>query len=390
VAAAATTTLSWQDRPETAVQAAVEAARTWNAAHGFTPATETSPAAPTADALAGDVAIIALRLAKPLAEGSQLTAIFAREGGDASFRTAEGDRFVITPANAGQPFFAVVQVDRQVEAATSAAFAVRSGNLPLAWSVTFYLLAGLFGVAALYHAAALPRPTADERHGPRGLLAGFAEPLAAFFAKPRIVTILAFLLLYRFAEAQLVKLAAPFLLDSREAGGLALSTGQVGFVYGTVGVVMLTAGGLLGGFAAARHGLKRWLWPMVFAINLPNAAYVYLALVRPESYWAVNAAVAIEQFGYGFGFTAYMIYCLYIAQGPHQTVHYALCTGCMALGMMLPGMWSGWLEEQLGYQRFFLWVMLATLPSFAVAALIPLDADFGRRRESTAGGEGDA
>lgn len=258
-----------------------------------------------------------------------------------------------------------------------------TGSVPLAWSITFYTLAGLFIAFFLYHAAMLPRAAADApRHAEslRQVFAGFAEVFASFFRKEKIGVILAFLLLFRFAEAQLVKMASPFLLDSASAGGLGLGTSQVGFVYGTVGVVMLTLGGLLGGFLASRNGLKFWLWWMVLAINLPNAVYIFLSFVQPEAFWLVNVAVGVEQFGYGFGFTAYMLYMLYVAQGEHETAHFALCTGFMALGMMLPGMFSGWLQELLGYQVFFVWVMLATVPSFLVAWLIPLRRDFGCRQ----------
>jgi PAT family beta-lactamase induction signal transducer AmpG len=205
----------------------------------------------------------------------------------------------------------------------------------------------------------------------------FLQTFAAFFKKPKIGLILAFLLLFRFAEAQLAKLAAPFLLDSPELGGLALSTGQVGFAYGTIGVIMLTLGGLLGGFLAARNGLKYWLLWMVLAINLPNVVYIFLSSVLPENLWIINLAVGIEQFGYGFGFAAYMLYMLYISNGAHQTAHYAICTGFMALGMMIPGMFSGWLQELIGYQYFFIWVLVATVPSFIVTMLIPLDKSFG-------------
>ena len=259
-----------------------------------------------------------------------------------------------------------------------------TGDVPFAWSITFYALAGMFGLLFLYHRWALPKPESDEpgEDGAIGdILSGFVETLASFFRKKRIGLILAFLLLFRFAEAQLVKLASPFLLDAKEAGGLALSTSDVGFVYGTVGVLMLTAGGIIGGLAAARDGLKHWLLWMVVAINIPNAAYLFLALVRPESFWLVNAAVAVEQFGYGFGFTAYMLYMIYISQGSHETAHYAICTGFMALGMMLPGMFSGWLQEMIGYQAFFGWVLVATIPSFIVAFLIPVDPDFGKKKE---------
>src|SRR5690606_12389953 len=187
------------------------------------------------------------------------------------------------------------------------------------------------------------------------------------------------LLLYRVAGAQLVKLATPFMLDQREVGGLGMTTGAVGVAYGTVGVLALTAGGILGGVLAARDGLRHWLVWMVAAINLPNAVYIFLASVQPEDLWLVNVAVGIEQFGYGFGFTAYLLYMIYIARGPHSTAHYAICTGFMSLGMMLPGMFSGWLQELLGYEAFFVWVLAATIPSFLVVALIPLDPGFGKR-----------
>lgn len=257
-----------------------------------------------------------------------------------------------------------------------------TGNVPLAWSLTFYLMAGLFVLLALYHRSMLPRPAADglQRHaGAAEIFREFGATFVSFFRKERIGVILAFLLLFRFAEAQLAKMAGPFLLDTAEAGGLALSTTKVGFVYGTVGMLSLTVGGLLGGFMAARHGLKFWLWWMVLAINLPNAVYIILSYAMPESFWLINAAVAVEQFGYGFGFTAYMLYMIYVAQGQHETAHFAICTGFMALGMMLPGMFSGYIQEWLGYQHFFVWVLLATVPSFFVAWLIPLDASFGKK-----------
>ena len=191
-----------------------------------------------------------------------------------------------------------------------------------------------------------------------------------------------FLLLYRLGEAQLVKMAAPFLLDGRDKGGLALSTTQVGFIYGTVGIIALTLGGILGGWAISRHGLGKWLWPMLLAIHLPDAVFIYLAYAQPTNLPLVQLAIAVEQFGYGFGFTAYLMYMIHIARGPHQTAHYAICTGFMALGMMIPGMWSGWLADHIGYRHFFTWVVFATIPSFVVALWIPLEPGFGRRAET--------
>jgi len=264
---------------------------------------------------------------------------------------------------------------------------VQSGSVvepgtALAWSITFYVMAGMFILFFAWHRFALPRPAKDvpTLHDTYAdIMKDFLQTFAAFFRKPQIGLILAFLLLFRFSEAQLVKLTAPFLLDSPELGGLALSTVQVGFAYGTIGVLMLTLGGLLGGFLAARHGLKRWLLWMVLAINLPNAVYIFLSTMLPESLLIINIAIGVEQFGYGFGFAAYMLYMLYISNGAHQTAHYAICTGFMALGMMIPGMFSGWLQETIGYQYFFIWVLVATIPSFIVAMLIPLDRTFGRK-----------
>jgi len=176
-----------------------------------------------------------------------------------------------------------------------------------------------------------------------------------------------------------VKMTQPFLLDARGSGGLALTLKHVSVIYGTVGFIAFILGALLGGFVAARNGLKSWLWPMLLAIHLPDAVFIWLAYAQPQNIFTIGTGVAIEQFGYGFGFTALMLYMIYIARGEHRTAHYAICTGFMALGMMLPGLWSGWLQERIGYQHFFIWVILATIPSFIVAMKIPLDAEFGKR-----------
>lgn len=263
--------------------------------------------------------------------------------------------------------------------------AERLGSPVLAWQAVFGALAVLFGLLALWHAWALPRPVADVA-APRGagLWRGFADTFASFFRRPDIVRVLAFLLLFRLGEAQLVKLVTPFLLDGAAQGGLGLSTAQVGLVYGTVGVGALTVGGLLGGWVISRHGLARWLWPMVVAIHLPNLLFVALAHGQPASLWLVTAAVATEQLGYGFGFAAYLMFMILVADGPSKTAHYALCTGFMALGMMLPGMVSGWLQQQLGYTLFFAWVCLCTLPSVLVAATLKIPPGFGRRQDDAA------
>lgn len=260
--------------------------------------------------------------------------------------------------------------------------AERHGSVVRAWQLVFVLLALLFAALALWHQTLLPRPAGDHRNPPaQGLWAGFAETFASFFRRRDIVVVLAFLMLYRLGEAQLVKLVAPFLLDARAQGGLGLTTAQLGLVYGSFGVAALTAGGLLGGWVISRQGLGCWLWPMVAAIHLPNLLFVALAAWQPASLALVTAAVVAEQFGYGFGFAAYLMVMIWVADGPSKTAHYALCTGFMALGMMLPGMISGWLQQRLGYPLFFAWVCLCTLPSVAVAARLRIPRAFGRKQD---------
>jgi len=256
----------------------------------------------------------------------------------------------------------------------------RSGSMVTAWSQVFMLLAAAFVLLALYHLALLPRPAADRPAARAGRpVREFFAVFKAYFRKPAIGVILGYLLLYRFPEAQLLKLATPFLLDAPAQGGLGLSTKEVGIAYGTVGLTALTLGGLLGGWIISRVGLKRALWPLILSMHVPNLVFLAMALMHPGSLWLVSAALALEQFGYGLGFTAYLMVMILVAEGPHKTAHYAICTGFMALGMMLPGMWSGWLQAQIGYPWFFAWVLLATLPSFAMTALLKVPEGFGKK-----------
>ena len=254
-------------------------------------------------------------------------------------------------------------------------------DLPLSWAITMGTAAGIFLVLTVWHRFVLPRPDKDRsarKEATTDIFSGFLDTFRTFFAKKGVWVTILFILFYRFSEAQLVKLAQPFMLDPVDVGGLGLTTSQVGFVYGTIGVISLTLGGLLGGFLASRQGLKFWLWPMVIAINVPNAVYLFLALTQPTSDFIIHASVAVEQFGYGFGFTAFMLYMIYAAEGEHKTAHFALLTGFMALGMMLPGMISGWIQEMLGYQKFFVWILIATIPGFVVASLVRIDPEFGK------------
>lgn len=255
-----------------------------------------------------------------------------------------------------------------------------SGDPAHGWSMVFGLMSVLFLLLCAYHQIILPRPASDRKVAAGGALwDGFVATFRSFFRKPGIKATLGFLLLYRLGEAQLLKMAAPFLLDPRAQGGLGLTTSEFGLVYGTIGVCALVLGGLAGGVVISRFGLKRSLWPMVFIMHVPDLVFVYLATALPTSTVLISACLAVEQFGYGFGFSAFMLYMILVADGEHKTAHYAICTGFMALGMMLPGMVSGWIQQHLGYQNFFIWACISTLPAFAMTALVRIPAEFGRK-----------
>ena len=255
-----------------------------------------------------------------------------------------------------------------------------TGNLKLAWSLVFGILSGLFIILAAYHKWALPRPKNDQEEfntAKEDIVKEYFEIIKAYFKKPQILLIVLFILLYRFGEAQLVKIAPLFMLDSYESGGLGLSTSEYGFIYGTLGIAMLTLGGIDGGFFIAKNGLKYWIIWMALAMKLPDLVYVYMAYSQPDNMTLIGILVSIEQFGYGFGFTAYLLYMMMISDGNHKTAHYAICTGIMALGMMIPGMFSGAIQESVGYTSFFYWVMLSTIPGLILIKFISIDSNFG-------------
>ena len=266
-------------------------------------------------------------------------------------------------------------------------------SIPYSWSLMFYGVAGIFIALWLWHSYAMPRvettpsPFTTDTNSltphPSNLTKELLDVVKTFFSKfPLRETVIAllFMLLYRMPEGLLAKVSALFLIDSHGAGGLGLSPQEYGLVQGTVGIVGLTLGGILGGMAAGRDGLKRWLWPMVCAITLPDIVYVYMSYALPESLGVVNVCVFFEQFGYGFGFTAYMLYLIYYSQGAYKTSHYALCTALMALSMMIPGLFAGALQEWVGYRWFFIIVMLFCAVTFIVTALIKIDPEFGKKK----------
>lgn len=256
------------------------------------------------------------------------------------------------------------------------------GDNTKAWSVTMIAAALLMFVLTLTNFFATPKfesSEAIEKQKP----AGFFEVFRTFFNKKGMGIALAFVLFFRFGESQLVKMAAPFFLDSRSDGGLGYTTSEVGYIYGTIGVIMLTVGGILGGILISRDGLKKWMLPMVLSINIPNAFYAFLAITNTTNKFAVISTVVLEQFGYGFGIAGFMVFMIYIAEGASKTSHYALATGFMALGMMLPGLISGYVQEWLGYGGFFIWVVIGALPALFILKYLKYPADYGKKGAST-------
>jgi PAT family beta-lactamase induction signal transducer AmpG len=255
-------------------------------------------------------------------------------------------------------------------------------SISYSWSLMFYGVTGLFIALWLWHSAILPRPKEDaprEDVNARTIWKEFVNTIITFFQKPQVVAGILFMLFYRMPEGLLAKVSALFLIDAAHNGGMGLSPQEYGLVQGTVGVIGLTLGGILGGICAGRDGLKRWLWPMVCAITLPDIVYVYLSYALPESLLVINVCVFIEQFGYGFGFTAYMLYLIYYSQGNFKTSHYALCTAFMALSMMIPGLFAGALQESVGYRAFFIIVMICCAITFVVTSFLKIDPHFGKK-----------
>ncbi len=257
-----------------------------------------------------------------------------------------------------------------------------------AWSLTIAAGGAVIILLSLIHHFCLPREEyeAGEKNSisqNSGGRTGFYLAFATFFRKKNVIPALAFILFYRFAESQLGKISMVFMNASRDTGGLGMSNHQIGMINGTLGVAALLAGGIIGGWLISRKGLAAMLWPMALAINLPDAVYVYLAVVQPENLLITGSMVMLENFGYGLGFASYMLFMVFFASdsGKFRTSHYAIMTGFMAIGMLLPGMGAGKIEELLGYRMFFIYILLCTLPSFAVVMAVKriIDPRFGRK-----------
>jgi len=284
-------------------------------------------------------------------------------------------------------FYRVAQTLGQGAMVMIAGYLSKSLGFSMAWMIAFFILAGLFVLFAFYHRFILPVPAAD-RPKPdikaNDIMEEFGEAFVSFFKKPQIIVALFFLLTFRFAEGQIIKLISPFMLAPVSKGGLGLTTEKVGLVYGILGIIGLTIGGIVGGIAASREGLKKWLLPMTLIMAPTAIIYIFLSYAQPANLLIIILCVMVEQFCYGFGFTAYMLFMMYLASdagagNKHQASHYAICTGFMALSMMIPGLFAGFMEKQLGYHHFFIWVLICSIVPIIAVSLLKIDPKYGQK-----------
>ncbi len=283
-------------------------------------------------------------------------------------------------------FYRVSMVVGQGVLVIVAGWLEKMGTISFSWSVTYFITAGFMVLMFLYHRFILPHPDADVsvvgegKKDYRTIFHEFGITFSTFFKKRYVLAAIFFMLFYRLPESLLQRIIAPFMLDKVGNGGLGISTENLGIIYGVFGVIGLLVGGIIGGVVVAHGGLRRWLWPMALSIMLSCGAFVYLSMCQPSDFWIINVFVFIEQFGYGFGFTAYMLYLMEFAEGEHKTAHYAFCTGLMALGNMT-GMASGWIQEKIGYEHFFLFVMATCVVTVAVCLFVKLNPNAPKTSE---------
>ncbi len=294
----------------------------------------------------------------------------------------KGNRFEFTEANWNVPAKIVFRVDHNLEQPASAMFKITAGNIAFSWTISLALLGVFLLLIGVYNKFFLPHP-APVKAATTISLKVYGEVFISFFRKPGIIPALLFFFLYRFGEAQSIKIATPFLCDSRLNGGIGLTSAQYGIAYGTIGMIALTVGGILGGITASKFGLKKLIWLMALSMNLPNLGLLYISIVQPmPGDFLVYAAIVLEQFGYGFGFTAYMLYMLhFVGDSKFKAAEYAIGTSLMAFGMMLPGMLSGYVQEWLGYRDFFVYVLICTIPGMLLIPFLKIDPEFGKKKD---------
>jgi PAT family beta-lactamase induction signal transducer AmpG len=331
-----------------------------------------------------DSAVVYIALSAPPGEGETVVVNVARKSGskDIDLSKKQTGRFEFTNKNWDQPVATSIKVNHNLRGTVSSEFLVTAGNIAFSWMVSLAVLGVVLLLLAIYNRIMLPHP--DEKStGEKMGWSVYKEVFVSFFTKPGVVPALIFFLLYRLGESQLVKVATPFLVDSRSSGGIGLTSAQYGVAYGTIGMLCLTLGGILGGITAAKYGLKKVVWLMALSMNIPISVYIFLSYAQPmPGDISIYLAIALEQFGYGFGFTAYMLYMLYyVGESKYKTAEYAIGTSLMALGMMLPGMISGSMKELLGYQHFFIYVILCSVPGLIAIKFLKINPAFGIKKK---------
>lgn len=331
-----------------------------------------------------DSALVYISLSAPPEEGETVVANIIRKSGskDIDLSKKQTGRFEFTSENWNKPMAASIKVNHNLTDFTSSEFQITAGNIAFSWLVSLGVLGIILLLLALYNRFLLPRPSENKVKEKISWIV-YRDVFVSFFTKPGVIPALAFFLLYRLGEAQLFKIATPFLVDYRTSGGIGMSSGQYGIVYGTIGVICLTLGGITGGMTASKFGLKKLIWVMALSMNVPISVYIFLSWSQPlPDDILISAAIAIEQFGYGFGFTGYMLYMLhYVGESKYKTAEYAIATSLMALGMMLPGMVSGFVKELLGYHNFFIYVLFCTIPGFIAIRFLKIDPAFGIKKK---------
>ncbi len=327
-----------------------------------------------------DSAITSVSLSAPPDAGEKITLNIMFKSGSKDIKLAKDQNSSIefTDQNWNQPVMLKFHVDKNLSRPAFTEYRITAGNISFSWMMSLIALGVFMLLIAGYHQFYLPQPV-EIRSAESVNLRLYGDVLVSFFRKPGIIPALLFFLLYRFGEAQSMKIATPFLVDSPANGGIGLTSAQYGIIYGTVGMIALTVGGILGGVLASKFGLKKLIWFMALGMNLPNIGLFFIATVQPmPGDWSVYAAVIMEQFGYGFGFTAYMLFMLlFVGDSKYKTAEYAICTSIMAFGMLLPGIVSGFVQEWLGYRQFFIYVLFCTLPGMSVIPFLKIDPTFG-------------